>query len=77
MSESKLGESEEIPHAVWSGEFFLFGVPVKCHTLSDGQRIIEPESVSALFAAAEHSTEGEDHRDEIARFSDWQHGKSR
>ena len=29
------------PHSVWQGSFFLYGVEIKCHTLEDGQRIIE------------------------------------
>ena len=37
--------------AVWSGTFRLFGVDVKCHTLSDGRRVIEGDSMAALLDA--------------------------
>ena len=39
----------DIPTAIWSGSFNLFGVDIQCHTLSDGQRIIEAESVEKLI----------------------------
>ena len=33
--------SDELPRVVWSGTFRVFGIDLKCHTLSDGQRVIE------------------------------------
>lgn len=42
---------KELPHAVWSGSFNIFGVDVKCHVLSDGERVIEAESMEAVLKA--------------------------
>ena len=44
-------ESIELPIAVWSGSFRLFGVKVKCHRLSDGRNIIEEESLIRVLEA--------------------------
>lgn len=38
----------EIPHAVKSGIITIFGIDLKCHILSDGQRIVEKESMDAF-----------------------------
>ena len=42
--------SDSPPTPVWSGSFCIFGVDVKCHILSDGQRIVEVDSMEELFA---------------------------
>lgn len=39
------------PHSVWQGTFHIFGVDVKCHVLSNGQRIIEMDSMNLLIDA--------------------------
>ena len=39
----------ELPRSVWEGTFVLFGVEFKCHTLDDGQRIIEAGCLERLF----------------------------
>lgn len=39
------------PIAIASSSFKLFGVEIKYHVLSDGQRIIEADSVQALLEA--------------------------
>ena len=39
------------PHSVWQGSFRLFGVELKCHILSDDQRVIEEESMADLLKA--------------------------
>ena len=36
--------------AVWSGEFQVNGVPIKCHELDTGDRVIEAESFERLFS---------------------------
>jgi hypothetical protein len=41
---------EEIPKAVWEGEFTLGPITLKCAVLDNGQRIIEQESVDAFMA---------------------------
>lgn len=43
--------SDELPVAVWSGSFKLFGVDVKCHRLSDGRNIIEEDSFHKMMEA--------------------------
>lgn len=47
---------DDLPSPVWSGSFEVFGVEVKCHVLSSGERIIEQESVEALFNAMAHDS---------------------
>jgi hypothetical protein len=42
--------SDDLPTAVWSGSFMLGNVEMRCHVLSTGERIIEADSVAALFA---------------------------
>ena len=39
------------PRSVWQGSFSVYGVEIKCHTLEDGQRIIEADSLNSLFDA--------------------------
>lgn len=41
----------DLPVAVWSGSFRLFGVDIKCHRLSDGRNIIEEESMHRMLEA--------------------------
>lgn len=64
---------EEIPHAVWSGEFDLGGVKMKCHTLSNGQRVIEQDSILEFFAAIEGDFPIDP--DAMTRFGRWQRGQ--
>lgn len=59
-------------HAVWSGEFDLGGVKMKCHTLSDGRRIIEQESVLEFFAAVEAGLPLD--AEAVQAFGRWQRG---
>ena len=61
-----------IPVAVWSGSFRLFGVDLKCHVLDDGQRVIEPESMEAMFDAM--GSEGSVEIGDIESFTQWQRG---
>ena len=60
------------PYPVWSGSFKIFGIDLKCHTLSTGERIIEEESVAALFAAMEGPWR--DERDDTLAFNRWLEG---
>lgn len=46
----------EMPIAVWSGSFRLFGVVVHCHRLSDGTNIIEDDSMMRLWEAMASDT---------------------
>lgn len=42
---------DDLPYPVWSGTFMLHGVELKCHVLNTGERVIEAESMEALFSA--------------------------
>lgn len=42
---------DQIPKAVWSGVFPVFGVDLRCAVLDDGRRIIDAEDVAKLFVA--------------------------
>lgn len=64
---------ENIPKAVWSGEFVVFGVQLKCHTLDNGQRIIESDSLARLFDEMENPNCTGDASDFTA-LSRWQRG---
>lgn len=70
-------ELERYPHAVWSGSFTLFGVEVKCHTLSDGQRIIESDSVNQLLLGMHDEMPPPDSEQErqLLAFQRWRAGK--
>ena len=35
--------------SVWTGQFVVCGVPLTCHVLEDGSRIIEKQSMEAFF----------------------------
>ncbi len=49
---------DKLPHPVWSGSFTICGIEMKCHVLSDGQRIIEAESIEKFFSAFEDDNAG-------------------
>lgn len=61
---------DNLPTAIWSGSFTLFGVEINCHTLSDGQRIIEADSVADLLEAMSKPCDPHDAGD-IADFAKW------
>lgn len=56
IDQSESGAGDELPTAVWSGSFRLFGVEVRCHRLSDGRNIIEEESMERLLTAMASGT---------------------
>lgn len=61
--------------AVWTGTFRLFGGDVKCAVLSDGQRVIEADSMAELFermGSGDHTLDP----DELAAFALWQKGQA-
>lgn len=56
LSRPRMGSLElllipELPTSIASATFTVFGVEVRCHVLSDGQRVIDAESAAALFEA--------------------------
>lgn len=68
----------DLPYPVWSGSFRLLGVELKCHTLSNGLRIIEAESVRAFLDVlngcgvdVHHDADDEDAK----AFARWQAGR--
>jgi hypothetical protein len=62
----------ELPRVVWSGEFNLGGVKLRCHVLNTGQRVIDEESVVDLLE--QMSTDEPLDVSELERFADWQRG---
>ena len=42
-------QDKNLPTVIWSGSFRVLGVDVRCHVLDDGRRIIDAESMEALF----------------------------
>jgi hypothetical protein len=71
-AEQVSADEHDMPTSVWSGTFRVFGVDIRCHTLSDGQAIIEADSVAQLIEAME-SPEGRDIGD-LEDFIAWQQG---
>lgn len=65
----------EVPVSVWEGSFRLFGVEVRCHTLSDGRRIIETDSLRDLLNAMATEKDA-DGPGELEAFSRWQRGEA-
>lgn len=66
---------KDLPAAVWSGSFRLFGVDVKVHTLDDGQRIIEADSVQQLLEAMTTAPKDDQAmKEELEKFARWQRG---
>ena len=59
------------PSSVWQGTFLLFGTELKCHVLSDGQRIIEEDSMVDLLKAMESSPENSCDDAEMVSFVKW------
>jgi hypothetical protein len=41
----------DLPVSVWTGEFTLFGVTLRCHVLDDGRRIIDADDIAKLLSA--------------------------
>ena len=66
---------DETPQSVWQGSFSVLGVEVKCHVLSNGQRIIEAESLNALFEAMGTTPPNKQTELEMAEFVRWQKGE--
>ena len=67
--------TDEIPVAVWSGSFRVLGVDIKCHTLSDGQRIVEAESAAAFVRALHEAPNDPENNADLEAFALWRAGK--
>ena len=57
--------------SVWQGTFPLFGVELKCHVLSDGQRVIEEDSMVDFFKDMESPLDSSADNAEIVSFVKW------
>lgn len=62
----------DLPKAVWSGTFKVFGVDVRCHVLDDGRRIVDPEDVAKIFDP-DRTDAAEP--EELVAMSEWMRGK--
>lgn len=58
----------ELLESIASASFKIFGVDLRCHVLSDGQRVIEEESVAALLEAMALPSVSEDDMESFARW---------
>ena len=57
-------------------ELILFGGDVKCAVLSDGQRVIEADSMAELFERMGSGDHTALDPDELAAFALWQKGQA-
>jgi hypothetical protein len=64
---------DDLPRIVWSSEFKLGAVTMKCHILDNGQRVIEQESMLEFLAAIEADTPID--YDAMRAFGRWQRGQ--
>jgi hypothetical protein len=68
------GMSDDLPACIWSGSFNICGVEMRCHVLSDGQRIIEAESMERFLAAMDGSAPPTIDLDQMRAFQRWRMG---
>jgi hypothetical protein len=68
--------SEEPPVSVWSGTFRIWGIDLKCHVLSNGQRIIEQRSFIQFMESLANGAPIAD-EDDFEAFARWQRGAGR
>ena len=57
-----------ISTAIWSGTFTMYGVEVRCHTLDDGRRVIEADSVKEIFRALAEGAEAGPGQEDLIRW---------
>jgi hypothetical protein len=68
-------DTSDLPVSVRQGSFKLFGVDVHCHVLSNGERVIEADSMHALLSAmADPGNSTETSEEDLAKFARWQRG---
>lgn len=67
-TKTNINTEDQIPVAVWTGSFRLFGLDVKCAVLDNGMRIIEADSIREIFHAVESGIDPGD----ITDFARWQ-----
>ena len=67
--------TEPLPHSVRQGEFKIGDLTIKTHLLSDGQRVIEAESMGNILAWMEDGSPPMDVNDpEFLALLLWVHG---
>lgn len=76
MKDSVTTEREELPTSTHQGTFTIFGVELKCHRLSNGQAIIEAESMEKLLEVMGDEGRPTLDHDEIKKFHAFQRGES-
>lgn len=73
MKSDSVSNEDELPTAVWSGSFRIFGVDVVCHRLSNGMAIIDADSMIELIEAMDAPAGRE--LGDIEAFYQWREGK--
>ena len=63
-----------IPKAISAATFTIFGVPIKCYVLDNGQRIIDAADFAALMDRMADSS-GFLNSDDLDGFTEWARGK--
>jgi len=67
--------STDVPVSIAQSTFSVFGVDVKCHVLSNGQRIIEAGSMNQLLEAMHEPQNQEGDQSAIYALNAWCRGK--
>lgn len=67
-------DATRLPVSVYQGSFHIFGVELIVHVLNDGQRVIEADSMTALFHAME-TGEVDTPKEDIAKLTRFLHGR--
>ena len=66
--------TEEIPRAIWSGTFRIWGIDLKCYVLEDGRRIIEEKSFIQFMESLANGAPIAEEED-FEAFARWQRGR--
>lgn len=66
---------QDLPVSVWSGSFRIGELELKCHVLSDGRRVMEADSIAALFEAGSYGGERCNTEEEMADLVRWLGGR--
>ena len=65
------GAGADAPRSTHASAFTLFGVPIKCHQLDTGERIIEADSMERLLEAISRCDSTDADVAELQRFGEW------
>lgn len=64
----------DLPAAIAEASFNLFGVPLRCYVLDNGQRIVDADDVAALFDAMANGDGSEPSNDGLDKLAKWLKG---